>query len=134
MNKQLLFNVIGEIIDKGGYVRVHLTQYDRSVNKVPAKKITESEAFSLAKQFQEAICSDYINKSKDESLSELSSYDVESERIVGTFTFHNSLIEDVDLSGSEEPLPFADLDEIMKEDMRSEEYVSSFDLHKGEGL
>lgn len=129
MNKELLLEVISEVIDRNGTVTIHMLQSDSNF-----KKHSQMEALALAEKFQTALGSVEIISNDNEELPHIGCFDVNSGSIRGWFSYHNNLIEDVDLSGNEEPLPFTDIEEVMKEDMRSEEYISSFDLKIGEGI
>lgn len=97
-----------------------------------AESANDAEAFmnelGIEYHFEQGEEAQWVKHySKDSNLTVSAFYDLDD--------------DENDDENEEEPLPFADeefltgeLEEVLKEDMRSEEYVSSFDLKIGEGL
>ncbi|WP_137743829.1 hypothetical protein [Robertmurraya siralis] len=130
MNKELLLQVVSEVIDRGGFLTIHMSHYNQQT-VLPWDETTREEALQFAERFQDALGSVEIIENTDNKELNVHDFTVNTGQIRGCFSY-------VPQSPTREPLPFVDeeflINEVMKEDMRSEDYVSSFDLHKGEGI
>lgn len=98
MNKELLLQVVSEVIDRGGFLTIHMSHYNHQT-ALPWDETTREEALQFAERFQDAIGANEIteNNGCDGGIDD---FTVRSDRFDGYFSFVQK--------PNQEPLPFAD--------------------------
>lgn len=100
MNKELLLQVVSEVIDRGGFLTIHMSHYNQQT-VLPWDETTREEALQFAEKFQDALGSGEIIENTDNKELNVHDFTVNTGQIIGCFSY-------VPQSLTREPLPFAD--------------------------